>query len=93
MKPTAAALSLTTSALLAGCAGMDADACRATSWYALGERDALVYGLRPQIEVYAHQCARHGVQPAEKEYLAGWFYGDRERAIRMSGSECCVPSN
>jgi hypothetical protein len=91
MRRILVALSLTTS--LAGCAGMDANTCRGTDWYSLGERDALVYGLRPQIDVYAHQCTRHGVQPAEKEYLAGWFDGDRERAVRMSGSECCAPSN
>lgn len=89
MKRILAALSLTTS--LAGCAGMQAGECRTSDWYALGERDALIYGLRPQIDQYAHQCAAHGVQPSEKDYLAGWFDGDRERAIRVSGSECCGP--
>jgi hypothetical protein len=70
---------------------MDADACRSGDWYAVGERDALIYGMRPRIDQYAHQCAAHGVQPDEKRYLAGWFDGDRERAVRMSGSECCAP--
>lgn len=76
--------------LAGGCAGMTESQCRGTNWYELGERDALIYGLRPQIEIYAHQCARYGVQPAEKEYLAGWFVGDRERAIRVT-SDCCAP--
>jgi hypothetical protein len=92
MKPTNAALSLTISALLAGCAAMSDSECRSANWYALGERDALSYGLRPQIDQYAHQCSRHGVQPSEKDYMAGWIVGDRERAIRMSGSECCPPN-
>lgn len=92
MKLTVAALSLTTSALLAGCVAMEADECRSADWYSLGERDALVYGMRPQIDQYAHHCARHGIQPSEKDYLVGWFDGDRERAIRQSGSECCSPN-
>lgn len=92
MKRTLAGLSLSISLLLAGCATMGADECRGADWYALGERDALIYGLRPYIDTYAHQCAAHGVQPDEKRYLEGWFHGDRERAIRVSGSECCGPN-
>ncbi len=63
--------------------------CRGADWYKLGERDALIYGLRPQIDRYAHLCGRHGVQASEKDYMAGWTDGQRERAIRVSGSECC----
>jgi hypothetical protein len=83
---------LVTSALLAGCASMSDAECRSANWYALGERDALLYGMRPQIDQYAHQCSRYGVQPPEADYMAGWIVGDRERAIRMSGSECCAPN-
>jgi len=61
--------------------------CRAGNWYQLGERDALVYGLRPQVDQYAAQCARHGVQFAENDYLAGWIDGERERHRRMAGTE------
>ena len=68
---------------------MDDNVCQTTDWYALGERDALVYGLQPRIDQYAHQCGKQGVQPPEKEYLAGWFVGDRERAVRMLGGVCC----
>ena len=92
MKLTNAALSLTISASLAGCAAMSDSECRSTNWYELGERDALVYGMRPRIDQYAHQCSRHGVQPSENDYMAGWTVGDRERAVRMSGSECCAPN-
>lgn len=74
-------------ALLAGCAAMGEHQCRSANWYDLGERDALVYGMRPQLDQYAAQCGRHGIQPAEKEYLTGWFYGERERDRRISGSE------
>lgn len=73
--------------LLAGCAAMSDNECRSATWYEIGERDALVYGLRPQIDLYAEQCRRHGVEVSENGYLAGWFYGERERALRMSGAE------
>jgi len=89
MKPTIAIRSLFTSALLlvmlTGCAGMSDNECRTADWYALGERDGLIYGLRPQVDQYAAECGKYGVQPAQKEYLAGWFYGERERGIRMGG--------
>ena len=58
--------------------------CRAADWYALGERDALIYALRPQIEQYAYQCEKFGVQPAEKAYLDGWNDGNGERQRRSS---------
>ena len=58
--------------------------CRGADWYALGERDALVYAMRPQIDQYAHQCAKYGVQPSEKAYLEGWTNGERERTRRTS---------
>lgn len=74
----------------AGCAGMSDTECRSASWYQLGERDALVYGLQPQIEIYEQQCSRHGVQPASKDYMAGWIVGNREWAIRVT-SDCCAP--
>jgi hypothetical protein len=73
--------------LLAGCAAMSDSECRGADWYALGERDALIYGLRPQIDQYALQCSRHGIKASENEYLAGWIDGERERTLRMSGSE------
>jgi hypothetical protein len=66
---------------------MSTDVCRATNWYEIGERDALVYGLRPQITQYAEQCGRQGLQAGETEYLAGWLNGERERERRMSSSE------
>ena len=96
MKPIAAArnltISVTISACLAGCAGMDADTCRGANWYALGERDGLHYGLRPQIDQYAHQCGQHGVQAAEKDYMAGWIDGYREFIRRSTGADCCAPN-
>jgi hypothetical protein len=82
---------LTAGVLAAGCTTMSDPECRSTDWYALGERDALVYGLRPQIEIYAYQCEKYGVKTGEKEYLAGWFDGDRERAVRMLGGGASPP--
>ena len=74
----------------AGCAGMSDTECRSANWYELGEREALVYGLQPQIEIYEQQCSRYGVQPAAKDYMAGWIVGNREWAIRVT-SDCCAP--
>jgi len=72
-------------ALLSGCANFSAEQCRAGNWYSLGEQDALIYGLQPQIDVIAHQCQKFGVQVAEKEYMDGWTYGNRERYLRLGG--------
>src|SRR5687767_14865236 len=55
---------------LPACAPMGEAQCRSTDWYALGELEGRIYGMRPRIDQYAYQCGRHGVQPAEKEYMA-----------------------
>jgi hypothetical protein len=70
---------------VAGCAGMSEAQCRSADWRALGVRDALDYGLRPQVDQYQQQCAAFGVQIAEKDYLTGWKEGDAERAVRLLG--------
>ena len=80
---------LLASALLSGCAQMSEPQCRAANWYETGEQDALTYGLRPRIDQYAYQCSRFGVQPDEKQYLAGWQVGNWERSLRVSGADCC----
>lgn len=79
------------SMLAAGCAGMSESQCRAANWYDLGEREALIYGLRPQIDQYAYQCAKFGVQASEKDYIAGWLVGQGERIRRAAGEGCCSP--
>ena len=78
-----------TSLLLGGCAGMSESECRSTNWQALGELDGGVYGTRPRIDQYAHQCRAYSVEASEKEYMAGWQYGYGEYLRRMNGSECC----
>jgi hypothetical protein len=67
---------------LPACAPMSEAQCRSTDWYALGELEGRIYGMRPRIDQYAYQCAPHGVQPAEKEYMAGWLEGYREWEMR-----------
>jgi Protein of unknown function (DUF2799) len=74
-------------ALLSGCANFTPEQCRSANWYSLGEQDAFLYGLQPQITQIAYQCQKAGVQVSEKEYLDGWAAGDRERAIRMTRSQ------
>ncbi|HUG76213.1 MAG TPA: DUF2799 domain-containing protein [Burkholderiales bacterium] len=78
--------------LLAGCAVMGETDCRGADWYQLGYRDAL-YGLRPQVEIYADQCSRFAVKPPEPQYMAGWQDGYTEWHKRVEGSDCCSPSN
>jgi hypothetical protein len=58
--------------------------CRGTDWYALGEIEGRIYGMRPRIDQYAYQCAPYGVQPPEKEYMAGWLEGYREFEKRVA---------
>jgi len=77
--------------LLSGCAGMTQTECRSSNWYEVGYRDGDLYGLRPQIDLIAHQCSAFGVTPAEKEYLAGWVDGYRQFIHRMTGADCCAP--
>jgi hypothetical protein len=73
-------------ALLSGCATFTEHECRTVNWYHLGEEDALTHGLQPQINQIAFQCQKFGVQVPEKDYMAGWYDGARERAVRMSGN-------
>ena len=82
---------LALSTLLAGCANFTPEQCRSANWYSLGEQDALLYGLQPQINHMAYQCQKVGVQVSEKEYMDGWIAGDRERAVRLLGGACCSP--
>jgi hypothetical protein len=77
--------------LVGGCTSMSESECRNTNWSDLGEREALIYGQRPQIELYAYQCSKYGVQPSEPEYIAGWNYGQGERIRRSAGEGCCSP--
>jgi hypothetical protein len=84
-------LLLAATLLAAGCAGMSESRCRSANWYELGELEALVYGLRPQIDQYLYQCAKYGVQASEKDYIAGWLVGNGERIRRASGEGCCSP--
>ncbi len=77
------------SLLVCGCAAMSESECRSADWYQLGYRDADPYGLRPQIDLYAHQC-RAWVHASESEYMRGWIDGYREWNTRVSGSECCA---
>jgi hypothetical protein len=68
---------------IAGCAGISENDCRSGNWYALGEREALA-GMQPQIERYAGECGKYGVQPSHADYMAGWGAGYSEWNNRTS---------
>lgn len=70
---------------LAGCAGMDAAQCRGANWYEVAFRDA-IFGLQPQDEIYARQCASQGVQPDRARYREGWIHGYYEQQQRQTQS-------
>lgn len=72
--------------VLAGCAGMSESQCRSTDWAQLGERDGL-FGGPPRIEVYAYQCGRYSVAAAQREYLDGWFVGNRDYEQRAGAHD------
>jgi hypothetical protein len=78
-------------AALAGCAGMTQEECRVADWYQLGYRDGDIYGMRPRIDQYAHECKVADTSGPEKQYLAGWTDGYREYTKRVMGSDCCAP--
>jgi hypothetical protein len=64
---------------------MSAADCRSANWAELGRNDALV-GRQPQLDAYRKRCAPAGVQPDEKEYLAGWKIGYSEWQQRVASS-------
>ena len=83
-----ARLSLRISALFAvlalhGCAGLSDADCRSANWYAVGYRDAR-YKLQSQVEIYAAQCARHGVQIDAARYDQGLRQGRFDFPDRMT---------
>jgi hypothetical protein len=71
--------------LLAGCAGLDQEACRSADWYDVGHRDGL-FGMQRQDGIYAGQCERHGVKIDVARYGEGWTEGDFQGDLRRSGS-------
>jgi hypothetical protein len=72
--------------LLAGCASLDAGSCRGTDWYDIGFRDALMYSIQRQDDMYAQQCERHGVKVDVARYVQGWTEGKYEADYRRAQS-------
>lgn len=77
------ALLLAVSALVAGCAGMGDAQCRDANWYDVGFRDAR-FKLQSQADVYAQQCAAHGVKVDAARYEQGLREGRYEFPDRMT---------
>jgi hypothetical protein len=70
-------------ALLTGCANFTEEQCRRANWHSIGEQDALVHGLPPQINQISYQCQKVGVQVPQQAYMDGWLAGDGERTVRI----------
>lgn len=84
---TSISIVLAAMVLVAGCTTMSAQECRDADWYRLGYRDGDVYGLRPQIDLYASQCRAAGVEAQQNAYMTGWVDGYREWAARVMMTE------
>lgn len=76
MTRTCAALLLVLG-LAAGCSTLTEAECRSTNWYQRGHDDG--FGGHPtQIVRLRQQCASHGVEIAQRDYLEGWRIGHNE---------------
>jgi hypothetical protein len=64
---------------------MSAQDCGTADWYALGYRDADLYGMQSQIDQYAHQCRTAVVDGTA--YMAGWRDGNAEFRSRVEKTE------
>ena len=56
------------------CASLVEHDCRA-DWYLIGFRDGRMPSA-PQVETYAAECARYGIQPDAQRYKEGWEAGN-----------------
>lgn len=81
------ALYLSAVALLAGCAGMDAQECKDTDWAYLGQLDAMDGKLDIGTRVKRHfrTCKDQGVQMDARAYQQGWVRGLRDFCTPQSG--------
>ena len=57
--------------LLAGCASMDKDECRAADWYAVGLEDGARGRAVERLGDHRRACAEHNVTPNAQRYVAG----------------------
>ncbi|MGH9576067.1 MAG: DUF2799 domain-containing protein [Terriglobales bacterium] len=65
---------------LAGCLSMGAEGCRNADWNRLGQRDGYSGG-GAMLEVYAADCAAHGVRPDAAAYAKGMETGAANRLL------------
>lgn len=64
-------VSIVLAALLAGCASLDRDECRAADWYAIGLEDGARGRALERLGDHRRACAEHGIAPQTERYLAG----------------------
>ena len=57
--------------LLAACASMDKDECRAADWYAVGLEDGARGRAVERLGDHRRACAEHNVTPNAQRYVAG----------------------
>lgn len=81
IRPLAA---LTALALLAGCASLSEDQCRAGNWGAIGERDGQAGRSASYFSRHVEACAEFGIRPDRAQWEAG-----RQRGLVLY----CTPRN
>jgi hypothetical protein len=70
---------------LAGCATMSEQDCRSADWEAVGREDGVAGAKPDQLEGHRKACARHGVEPQEAAWRAGYAAGLEEFCTAKGG--------
>lgn len=92
MDPTSHALrmlcALIAATLLAGCATLDADQCKAADWRAIGRSDGERGHTTARLDEHRKACAEHGVTPNADRYWLGrseglQHYCQLDNAVRI----------
>lgn len=77
-------LPLTALLMTAGCASMSEQECRSANWRDQGTREALAGYPSSRLHEHREACAKIGVVPDVKQYMAGYEQGIRQ---------FCTPDN
>ena len=78
IKRTIILAAISTTALLTGCASMSPQECQTANWYEQGMRDGIHGEPRSRVEDHREACAKLGIQPDVKKYMAGRDIGIRQ---------------
>jgi len=81
----ARAVALAAALALGGCATLSEQECRSGDWTAVGRADGAAGALPEQLERHQKACARHGIEPQEPAWRAGYQAGLAEFCTPKGG--------